>query len=155
MDISFKCDNNIIFNYRVAAIIKNKDKILVTTRNNSDYVTLIGGRVNLNEDSKTAIVREIKEETTYNAKYIRTLGIVENFFHSKKYNQTYHEMLFIHEVEFIDNNPYNKDQINNLEEENAAFSWLTLEELATKEFYPKEVLPHLNDKEIFHLIIKQ
>lgn len=52
----------------VAAVIRNEDKILCVQRNTSkfDYISLKyefpGGKVELNETSEDAIIREIREE---------------------------------------------------------------------------------------------
>ena len=61
MDINFK-ENDFTFNYRVAAIIRYQDKLLVEKNSEVDYYGLIGGRCKLGEDSITAIKREILEE---------------------------------------------------------------------------------------------
>ena len=63
MNIEFEKDNN-KFSARTSAIIYNSDKtkvLLFKVEDGRDYFLLPGGRVEFNEDSKTAINREIKE----------------------------------------------------------------------------------------------
>ena len=99
MDINFKTENY-TFNYRVAAIIRYQDKILVEKNLEVDYYGLIGGRCKLGEDSITALQREILEETKEETEYVRTVGVLENFFTSRYTNSPYHEILIIHELKF-------------------------------------------------------
>lgn len=64
MNLDFTKENY-RFNARVSAIIYNKDKtkvLLFKINDGRDFYMLPGGRIELNEDSKTAISREINEE---------------------------------------------------------------------------------------------
>lgn len=54
--------NNAKFNYRVAAVIRAANKILIMTDQDLPYFYLPGGRVKINEKSIDAIRRELKEE---------------------------------------------------------------------------------------------
>ena len=152
MDICFK-EANYTFNFRVAALIKNGNKILVEKNNAVDYYGLVGGRCKLGEDSIEALIREIKEETGEDVSFIRSVGMLENFFISRYTNSPYHEILIIHELEFINKEIYQKDEIINLEEEcNAKFYWREISSL--DKCKPKIVFEHLNDEAFFHLIVK-
>lgn len=69
------------FNVRASAIILNdkKDKILLfKIEDGRDYFLLPGGRIELYEDSLTAIKREIKEELNYDINFT-LCSIQENF----------------------------------------------------------------------------
>lgn len=61
MDITFKTDEG-KFNYRVAGIIIYNYKLLIMRDGKNSHYYLPGGRVKMNENSKEAITREIKEE---------------------------------------------------------------------------------------------
>lgn len=150
MDISFNIENK-KFNFRTAAIIKNKDKILVAKINDSTY-SLIGGRVKLGENSIDALIRELKEETSYDTTYKRTIGILENFFEHQ--NIPYHEILIIHEVEFNDKSIYEKEIIQNLEDKEYDYVWKSIEELKKATIEPKIVLDNLEKEEPVYLIVK-
>ena len=152
MDINFEGENY-TFNYRVAAIIRNGNKILVEKNKEVDYYGLIGGRCKLGEDSISAIKREIFEETKEQTEYIKSIGIVENFFTSRYSNNLYHEILIIHELKFKNKGIYNKKEITNLEEKKKAkFFWKEINGL--DKYQPNIVFKHLNDKNFFHIINK-
>ena len=64
MNIDF-VDDNYRFNARSSAIIYNRDKTMVllfSVGDDRDFYMLPGGRINYFENSKDAIIREIKEE---------------------------------------------------------------------------------------------
>ena len=146
MDISIIVGDKVL-NYRVAGIIKKDDKILVNERIDIDYVSLIGGRAKIGESSVEALIRELKEESGYDTKHVKTLGIVENFFVSRYDNKEYHEILIIHEMEFNDKELYNL-------EENVRFVWKSYNEIKKVNFVPMNILEHLKNDELFHLINK-
>ena len=80
MDIDFKFDNNRM-NSRVSVIIYNKDKskvLLFKVNDGRTFYMLPGGRIHYNEDSKSAIEREISEEIGFDLKY-ELCSIQENF----------------------------------------------------------------------------
>ena len=140
MDICFK-EANYTFNFRVAALIRNGNKILVEKNNAVDYYSLVGGRCKLGEDSITALKREIKEETGAETKFVRSVGVLENFFISRYTNSPYHEILIIHELEFTNKEIYQQTEIINLEEKyNAKFYWREISSLETSPAIPTKLL---------------
>ena len=150
MDINFKKED-IVFNYRVGALIKYQNQYLITEHQNKDYDSFIGGRVHLGEDSISAVIREVKEETGYTPKYIRTRGILENFFLCK--GKEYHEIFILHELEFCDKEIYTLKTIKNLEQNDAQFVWKTKTQL-NKTLEPLILIDYLEKQECFHLINK-
>ena len=150
MDINFK-EEGYTFNFRVAALIRNENKILVEQNKQVDYYGLPGGRCKLGEDSISAIIREMLEETGEEMEYVRSVGILENFFISRYTHSPYHEILLIHELKFKNKDVYRKDNIINLEEKkDAKFYWKEIDEL--NKCKPEIVFKHLNDTEFFHMI---
>lgn len=150
MDINFK-EEGYTFNFRVAALIRNENKILVEQNKQVDYYGLPGGRCKLGEDSISAIIREMLEETGEEMEYVRSVGMLENFFISRYTNSPYHEILMIHELKFKNKDTYKKDNIINLEEKkDAKFYWKEIDEL--NKCKPEIVFKHLNDTEFFHMI---
>lgn len=152
MDINFELGNS-VFNYRVASIIRNGDKILVSKNSDKKYLSLIGGRAKTGESSIQAILREVNEETSYESKHVKALGMVENFYISRYSDKPYHEILIIHELEFEDNNVYNLNEITNLED-GGTFIWKSIAELEKDNFKPNIILKYLNNKDFFHIINK-
>lgn len=61
MDIKIKTDEK-VFNYCARAIIKQDEKFLLICVNDAPYYHLPGGHVEIGENSKDAVLREIKEE---------------------------------------------------------------------------------------------
>lgn len=152
MDINFKGEG-ITFNLRVAALIRNGTKILVEQNSEVDYYGLVGGRCKLGENSIEAIKREVLEETGGYVEYVRSVGLIENFFTSRYTNSPYHEILIIHELKFKNPQVYEQDGIINQEEkENAKFYWKEQHEL--NKCKPEIAFHHLNDREFFHIINK-
>lgn len=150
MDINFK-EEGYTFNFRVAALIRNENKILVEQNKQVDYYGLPGGRCKLGEDSISAIIREMLEETGEEMEYVRSVGILENFFISRYTHSPYHEILLIHELKFKNKDVYRKDNIINLEEKkDVKFYWKEIDEL--NKCKPEIVFKHLNDTEFFHMI---
>ena len=150
MDINFK-EEGYTFNFRVAALIRNGNKILVEQNKQVDYYGLPGSRCKLGEDSISAIIREMLEETGEEMEYVRSVGILENFFISRYTHSPYHEILMIHELKFKNKDTYKKDNIINLEEKkDGKFYWKEIDEL--NKCKPEIVFKHLNDTEFFHMI---
>ncbi len=154
MDISFNFEES-SFNYRVAGVIKYNNKILAERKNDVKHLCLMGGRVHLNETSIEAIKREIKEETNYDTEYVRSVGLIENFYISKYTNKLCHEILIIHELEFKNQEAYLKEEIiNNEEKDNAKFVWIDIEELKKLDLKPEEFIKNIDNKEFYHIINK-
>ena len=108
--------NDKIFNYRVAVIIRNHNQILVQKDNRVNYYTLLGGRCELGETSINTAIREFKEETGIDASFVKSIGIIENFFTSNFNNKDYHEILVIHELEFKNSKNYAMGFFKNIED---------------------------------------
>lgn len=79
MNLDYEINNN-RFNARVSAIIYNYDKtkILLFKMKDRDFYRLPGGRIELNEDSLSAIKREIIEELGFQLDF-QLCAIQENF----------------------------------------------------------------------------
>lgn len=88
-------------NIRAACAIIHENKILLHKNANSDHYAIIGGRVEIGEDSASTVIREVKEETGKDIKITGYIATIENFFEMK--GNKYHEILFVHKAEFVDN----------------------------------------------------
>lgn len=98
MDITIDVDNYKL-NVRAAGVMIHNGKILVHRNINSDHYCLIGGRVEIGECSSDTIKREIKEELGKNIEITGYISTIENFFKMK--GSKYHEIMFIHKIEFM------------------------------------------------------
>ncbi len=68
------------FNYRIVAIIRHDDHVLLCQEEGQDFWFMPGGRAELLEPSTETVVREIREELGVEAHVERLVWIVENFF---------------------------------------------------------------------------
>ena len=73
MDISFKMGDE-KFNYRVSAIIISNGRILAMSHDKpSEYYSLPGGRVMMEETAEQAMIREVREELGVSLKISRDM----------------------------------------------------------------------------------
>ena len=75
-------------NVRAAGIIIHNNKILTHRNTKSDHYALIGGRVEIGEDSEATLKREIMEEMGKEIEITGYISTIENFFQmdSQKYH---------------------------------------------------------------------
>lgn len=79
MDISFKIGDE-KFNYRVSAIIISNGRILAMSHDKpSEYYSLPGGRVMMEETAEQAMIREVREELGVSLKISRPLWLNQSF----------------------------------------------------------------------------
>ncbi len=155
-DITYE-QNGIIFNYRVAIVIRNGNKILVQKDDRRNHLTLPGGRCSLGESSLKTSIREFMKETGINTKFKRDVGIIENFFTSSFTGKKIHEILIINELEFLEKYYYQKEIINNIEKKKDKYKhlkyiWLDINELRKMKFEPNKILDMLDKNEFQHII---
>ncbi|MBE6152789.1 MAG: NUDIX domain-containing protein [Firmicutes bacterium] len=134
MDLDFKL-NNFRFNSRVSAIIYNKDKskvLLFKVEDGRDYFLLPGGRIGINEDSKSAIIREIKEELDFDLDF-ELCSIQENFV--KKGNIDIMQYCFCYKT--IYNEKIDKNEFKSLDNDGQTFHWTNIDELDNIKLLPK------------------
>jgi len=154
MDLDFQKDE-FRFNARVSAIIYNKDKskiLLFKVEDGRDYYLLPGGRVGINEDSKTAIIREIKEELNFDLDF-ELCSIQENFV--KKDNKDIMQYCFCYKA--IYNQEIDKESFKCLDNGGQTFHWINVDELDNIKLLPKTCknLIKTNDMLIKHIIEKE
>ena len=142
MDLTIDVENYKL-NVRAAGIITHNGKILVHRNINSDHYALIGGRVEIGEDSATTVKREIKEELGKEIEITGYVSTVENFFEMK--GAKYHEIMFIYKAEFVnDEDKKLEDTIQNIEGKNyLQYEWIDLDKIDEYPLRPdvlKEVL---------------
>lgn len=138
------------FNFRVALIATNGDKILLQNASKDGFWSLIGGRVRLNEDTKSAIIREVEEEIgiTLDRNDLNLIKIIENFFQYK--DTRFHEILYIYKAnkELI-----KKDEFKTLDKENVVSRWIDVKELNNMDVRPAIVKECYNDNTLSNELI--
>lgn len=137
MNIEFDKDNN-RFSARASAIIYNSDKtkvLLFKVEDGRDYFLLPGGRIEFNEDSKSAIKREIKEELDYDIDF-KSCSIQENFI---KHNDTITtQYCFVYKG--IYNGVINDDKIECCDHDNQSFYWINIDEINNYKILPMSLM---------------
>lgn len=150
---------NFDFNYRIAIVIRNNNKILAQKDDRVNYYTLPGGRCELGESSIHAAIRELKEETGLDSEFVKPIGVIENFFVSNFSNKEIHELLIIHEIMLKDKSVYHKDIINNIEDKkdkklHLKYFWIDTNQLNKENFKPEILIEVLEKNEFQHYISK-
>lgn len=152
--INFK-KNNIRFIYRIAGITIHNNRVLLQRMIKDDFWALPGGRCELLENSRNALVREYKEEINIDVVIGNPLFFVENFFNFN--NEQYHEISLILKVLFPQYSEYLKINEFKGDEEGLEliFKWFDLKKLDRIELYPtflrKELISLPNElKHIIH-----
>lgn len=154
MDLTIDVENYKL-NVRAAGIIIHNNKILTHKSINENYYALIGGRVQIGEDSETTLKREIMEEMGKEIEITGYVGTIENFFEMNSKN--YHEIMFVHKIEFTnEEDKYIEHTIQNIEgKEYLTYEWLDLDQIDEYELMPKAIKEILkNGKYPVHKINK-
>lgn len=128
-DISIVKDG-VKFNFRVALLIKNKNKVLLEST--KDFWNMPGGRVKFGESTLQSIKRETIEEFGINIENIRLLHIAENFFSWMGNNQQ--ELLFVYVANLNDNHELvSKNNFKSKDSDRKTFKWFNINLIRNKE----------------------
>lgn len=154
MDITIEVQDYIL-NVRAAVVIIHNDKILVHRNINSNHYALVGGRVEVGEDSVATVKREIKEEMGKEIEIIGYISTIENFFimNGKKY----HEIEFVHLAEFKEEkDKLIQDTIKNIEgKDYLQYEWIERNKIDQVPLMPVKIQSVLkNGKYPLHVINK-
>jgi len=134
MDATFNLETA-VFNYRVAAIMIEKNHVLVHKQVNDQHWALPGGRVEVLEDSRTSITREIKEELGIDIIVNNLLWFTENFF---EYNhKNFHEIGLYYQVSFESKPKFSSEGFYGEEGERLIYKWTPIDELGDLLLYPE------------------
>lgn len=72
--------NNYNFKLRVAGLIIKNNKLLLVEMDDSGFLCLPGGHVELGETTEESVKRELQEETRQDVSTLKYLGVIENYF---------------------------------------------------------------------------
>lgn len=145
MDITLDVENYKL-NIRAAGVIIHNGKILAHRNINSDHYALVGGRVQIGENSAKTVKREMQEELGKNIEITGYIATIENFFEMK--GSKYHEILFVHQAEFInDEDKKIEYTLKNKEgKDYLQYEWLDLSKIEEYPLYPKAIQTILKEK---------
>ena len=126
-------------NVRAAGIIIHNNKILTHRNTKSDHYALIGGRVEIGEDSEATLKREIMEEMGKEIEITGYISTIENFFEMD--SQKYHEIMFVHKAEFKNEKDQEiEETIKNIEgKDYLVYEWISLEKIDEYPIKPEVV----------------
>ena len=126
-------------NVRAAGVIIHNGKILVHKNGKTNHYALVGGRVEIGENSADTIKREIKEELGKDIEIIEYLSTIENFFESK--GSKYHEIMFLYKIEFTnDEDKKIEYTMKNLEgKDYLQYEWLELNKIDKYPLLPQAI----------------
>lgn len=139
MDLKIKTDNE-EFHGRTCGIIKQKDKFLIMRVNQTSYYHIPGGHIEIGEDSKQALTREIKEEIGCDIQEPRLFAIQENFW--ERNNRKCHGIEFYYIINTkpeLDMKDYKRIENDKGEEKVLEFKWVTSEELKDTDLRPSNI----------------
>ena len=147
MDISFVTDEG-KFNYRVCALLLDRERILAMHDERSPYYYLPGGRVRMGERAEDAVLREVREELGIEAKILRPLWFHQSFFTEDVDHLDYHELCLYFLMDISETDLLSRGDAFTLREGRHVhdFEWLPFERLRDEYFYPLFL-----KTEIFHL----
>lgn len=154
-DICIKLDEE-RFNFRVAAVFRYKNKILIQNGEKDGFFSLVGGRVRLGEKTIEALIREIKEELNLvvSEENCKLMRICENFFEfgSKKF----HEILFIYSVDINEQDDIEKEkEFTCFDKPTTKMLWINEKDVEGLDIRPKEAKDIIHDNNLKHLVITE
>lgn len=159
-DIEFKTETQ-KFKYRVNGLTINNGKLLTLLMKNKTSYCLPGGHVELGEDSRSAMIREMEEEINTSVNIDKELAIVENFYTDKNNFKT-HEISCYYTVvpndwSQIPSTDYIKTENDKGEIKEHHFVWLDLDKIDEYDLRPSYLKNKLHKKNynFEHLIIKE
>ena len=145
MDITIDVDDYKL-NVRAAGVMIHNGKILVHKNVNSDHYALIGGRVEIGENSANTVKREIKEELGKDVEITGYISTIENFFEIK--SSKYHEIMFVHKIEFTNEEDKNIEYtMKNIEgKDYLKYEWIDLDKIDEYPLMPSIMKDILKEK---------
>lgn len=151
--------NDYNFKFRVSGLIIKNNKLLLVDMDDSGFLCLPGGYVELGESTEEAVIRELVEETKKKIRISKYLGVVENYF-INKYQKKIHEIAFYYLLEFVDTS-VKEDDFTLIENDKnyeikLDFKWVDINELNNFDVRPYFIKDLINkDLEFNHLIFNE
>lgn len=116
-------------------LFRNGNRILVSEAFDSSkqdyYCRPVGGAIEFGENSRDAMLREIREEIDVEVKNLKFVGVLESIFRYE--GALGHEIVFVYDAEFADENLYRKSEIDGYEsgiDVRFTARWYSLEEMS-------------------------
>ena len=138
MDITIDIEDYKL-NVRAAGIIIHNNKVLLHRNINENHYALIGGRVEIGENSADTVKREIKEELGKDIEITGYISTIENFFEME--GSKYHEIMFVHKIEFTNEEDKKIEYtMKNVEgKDYLKYEWIDLDRIDEYPLLPKAI----------------
>ena len=147
MDLKIKTEAE-EFHVRTCGIIKQENKFLIMRVNKTPYYHIPGGHIEIGEDSKQAVIREIKEEIGCDVQEAKLFSIEENFW--TRNNKKCHGIEFYYIIkpkQQLQMQDCEKIENDKGEEKLLHFKWVTLEEIKEIDLRPSNIKDMLINEE--------
>lgn len=116
-------------------LFRNGNRILVSEAFDSSkqdyYCRPVGGAIEFGENSRDAMLREIREELDVEVKNLKFIDVLESIFQYE--GHLGHEIVFVYDAEFADGNFYRKSEIDGYKsgiDDKFTAKWYSLEEMS-------------------------
>lgn len=155
-DISVMIDN-VKFTFRVGCIMQYKNSIIIEKSPIFKHSVIPGGRVMTLEDTKSALLRELKEEmhTDFSNREISFHHIIENFFTMN--NVRYHELYFVYKLILNDEDEIVKNRDNKLINYDSKGDWyefVEIDKLDSAYILPAELKDIIKSNEFGKIVVR-
>ncbi len=155
--IKMKTDN-LNFKFRVSGIVIKENKVLFVDMDNSGFLCLPGGYVELGETTEKACLRELNEEVGRKFKVEKYCGVIENFF-KNKFNKYMHEISFYYMLTAIDDLDTKDFIIMENDKGNTVkldFKWIEIDKIDDYDIRPSFLKTVLKNNLTFnHIVINE
>ncbi|WP_458121629.1 NUDIX hydrolase [Paenibacillus sp. Z6-24] len=148
---------NTKFNFRVAGIAIHDNRVLLHTTLKDGFWNLPGGRVEFNESTDQAVVRELQEELDIEVQNDKLLFVNEDFFEYD--GKPFHEIGFYYLISFPEGHEITKyeEEFHGVEDDGRLiFKWFPIDQLRELEVYPEilrtELLTLKSSNHIQHFV---
>ncbi len=147
MDLKIKTERQ-EFHGRACGIIRQENKFLIMKVNKTSYYHIPGGHIEIGENSKQTVIREIKEEIGCDIEEISLFAVQENFW--TRDNKKCHGIEFYYIIQpkqYLQMIDYEKVEIDKGEEKLLEFKWVNSEELKDIDLRPSNIRNMLINEE--------
>ena len=146
------------FKFRVSGIVFKDSKVLFVDMDDSGFLCLPGGYVELGETTEEACLRELNEEVRKKFKIEKYCGVIENFFRNK-FNKDIHEISFYYVLTTNDELAATDFIIMENDKGNIvklSFKWIDLKEIENYDIRPIFLKTILKNNLTFnHIVINE
>jgi len=146
------------FKFRVSGIVFKDSKVLFVDMDDSGFLCLPGGYVELGETTEEACLRELNEEVGKKFKIEKYCGVIENFFRNK-FNKDIHEISFYYVLTTNDELAATDFIIMENDKGNIvklSFKWIDLKEIENYDIRPIFLKTILKNNLTFnHIVINE